>query len=51
MSTTHIRQIADKITSLFQSHLDLTDITDKDSEKESKIRSRCLAAYLDFGKN
>ena len=48
MSTTHIRQIADKITSLFQSHLDLTDITDKDSEKESKIRSRCLAAYATY---
>jgi hypothetical protein len=43
MSTIHINQIANKITNLFQSHLDLTDINDLD--KESKIRSRCLAAY------
>ena len=45
MSIIHINQIANKIKSLFQPYLDLTDITDKDSEKEYKILTRCLAAY------
>jgi len=48
MSILHINQIANKITSLFQSYLDLTDINDKDSDKESKIISRCLAAYATY---
>lgn len=45
MSIIHITQIAEKIKNLFQSNLDLGDLTDKDSEKESKVLTRCLAAY------
>jgi hypothetical protein len=45
MSIIHINLISKKIKDLFESHLDLTDISDKDSDKESKIISRCLAAY------
>lgn len=45
MSIIHITQIAEKIKNLFQSHLDLSDLADKDLEKESKVLTRCLAAY------
>ena len=45
MSILHITQIADKVKKLFQSHLDLNDLTMHDPERETKILTRCLAAY------
>lgn len=48
MSIIHINQIADKIKNLFSQHLDLNDIRDNDLEKETKILTRCLAAYAVF---
>jgi hypothetical protein len=45
MSIIHINQIADKIKKKFESGLDLKDISTKDADRESKILTRCLAAY------
>jgi AIPR protein len=45
MSIIHITQIADKVKRLFQSYLDLKDLSLNDAEIEKKILTRCLAAY------
>lgn len=45
MSIIHINQIGEKIKKLFIPNLDLRDVPDKDPEKETKILTRCLAAY------
>ncbi len=45
MSIIHVNQIAGKITQLFRDKIDLSDITDNDSEKEVKCLTRSLAAY------
>lgn len=44
MSIIHINQIKEKIKSLFESHLDLSDLSLSDTEIEAKILTRCLAA-------
>lgn len=47
-----VNQIKSKLLSLFELHLDLTDIGATDKEREQKILSRCLAAlaiYLQCG--
>jgi hypothetical protein len=45
MSVIHVNQIADKIKKMFMPHLDLKDLPAKDSEREIKILTRCLASY------
>lgn len=45
MSIIHIKQISNKLKKLFESHLDLEDIKPKDTERDIKVLSRCLAAY------
>jgi hypothetical protein len=45
MSIIHINQIQKKITDLFQSDIDSTDIGVNDKERNEKILTRCLAAY------
>ncbi len=45
MSIIHINQIADKVKKMFVPYLDLRDLSAKDSEKELKVLTRCLAAY------
>lgn len=45
MSKIHVGQIAKQITMLFSDKLDLSDIGNKDTDSESKILTRCLAAY------
>lgn len=44
MSTLRVSQIKGKLLSMFEKHLDLSDIGTKDVEREQKILSRCLAA-------
>ena len=48
MSTLKVNQIKTKLRSMFEQHLDLTDISSKDSERDQKILSRCLAAFAVF---
>jgi len=45
MSILHINQISSKIKKLFEDKIDLVDIGYNDQEKETKILTRCLAAY------
>ena len=45
MSILHVTQISKKITELFESHLDLTDIGENDVQRDVKVLTRCLAAY------
>lgn len=45
MSKLHVVQIARRVRSLFEDKLDLTDIGATDNDSESKIITRCLAAY------
>lgn len=45
MSILHVTQISKKITELFESHLDLTDIGGSDAQRDIKVLTRCLAAY------
>lgn len=52
MSSLKVNQIRAKLRSMFESHLDLSDIGATDAERESKILSRSLAAlavYLQTG--
>lgn len=52
MSSLKVSQIRTKLLAMFQSHLDLSGISDTDKEKEQKILTRCLAAlgiYLQTG--
>lgn len=44
MSTLRVNQIEARLKKLFESHLDLSDISPKDKERDQKILSRCLAA-------
>lgn len=44
MSKLKVDQIRAKLRSLFEPHLDLSDISAKDSDRDVKILSRCLAA-------
>jgi hypothetical protein len=45
MSSLRVKQIKSKLLDLFEVHLDLSDIPSSDKERESKILTRCLAAY------
>ena len=45
MSILHVNQIASKIKDLFADKIDLSDIRPTDQERETKILTRCLAAY------
>ena len=45
MSSLKVNQIKTKLRSMFEAHLDLADISAHDSERESKVLSRCLAAF------
>jgi len=52
MSSLKVNQIRAKLRSMFEAHLDLSDVGATDTERESKILSRCLAAlavYLQTG--
>jgi len=52
MSSLKVNQIRTKLRGMFESHLDLKDISAKDQERENKILSRCLAAlaiYMQTG--
>jgi hypothetical protein len=45
MSSLKVNQIKTKLRSMFEAHLDLSDISSGDQDRESKILSRCLAAF------
>ena len=45
MSIIHVNQITGKIKPLFASSLDMSDVPSTDPEKETKLLTRCLAAY------
>jgi len=52
LSSLKVNQIKQKVRSMFEPHLDLSDIGAKDAERDQKILSRCLAAlaiYLQAG--
>lgn len=52
MSSLKVNQLRQKVRSMFESHLDLSDISTQDAERDQKILSRCLAAlavYLQAG--
>jgi AIPR protein len=52
MSSLKVNQIKSKLCALFESHLDLTDISTVDRDRDNKVLSRCLAAlavYLQSG--
>lgn len=44
MSQLRVNQIRQRVLEMFESHLDLRDIPVHDTDRESKILSRCLAA-------
>jgi hypothetical protein len=48
MSILHVKQIVGKLQPLFENKIDITDVRDKGVERESKVISRCLAAYADI---
>jgi hypothetical protein len=45
MSVLKVNQIRSKLRTMFEPHLDLSDIGSQDPESEPKILSRCLAAF------
>lgn len=45
MSSLKVRQIQSKLRAMFESHLDLTGISQKDAQRDIKILTRCLAAF------
>src|SRR5579871_4407750 len=52
MSSLKVNQIRAKLRSMFEQHLNLSDISAHDQERDNKILSRCLAAlaiYLQTG--
>jgi len=52
MSSLKVNQIRAKLRSMFEAHLDLSDLKATDQEREQKVLSRCLAAlaiYLQTG--
>lgn len=48
MSSLKVNQIRAKLRSMFEGHLDLKDVGIADSDRDSKILSRCLAALAIF---
>lgn len=52
MSQLKVNQTRNKLLAMFELHLDLTDLTGNDPQREQKVLSRCLAAfaiYLEAG--
>ena len=52
MTQLKVSQIRQRLLSLFEAHLDLTDLSTSDTERETKVLSRCVAAlaiYLRAG--
>lgn len=52
MSVLKVNQIRTKIRSMFEPHLDLSDLSTADPERDQKILTRCLSAmaiYLQAG--
>jgi AIPR protein len=52
MSSLKVNQIRSKLRSMFETYLDLSDLSATDAEREQKVLSRCLAAlaiYLQAG--
>ncbi len=52
MSSLKVNQIKNKLRSMFEAHLDLSDVPAHDAERDSKVLTRCLAAlavYLQTG--
>lgn len=45
MSIIHVNQIGAKIREMFEEYLDKSDLNEKDPEYQTKILTRCLAAY------
>lgn len=45
MSALKVRQTEAKLLEMFEKHLDLTDVGEADSDRRTKILSRCLAAF------
>lgn len=45
MSIIHVNQIASKVRTLFADKLDLADLNQRDKEYDTKVLTRCLAAY------
>lgn len=45
MTTLRVKQIKSKLLELFEKHLDLSDIGSADKDRETKILTRCLAAF------
>jgi len=45
MSSLRVRQTRDRLWQLFEQHVPKNDIGDKDPERETKILTRCLAAF------
>ena len=45
MSQLKVNQIKTKLLSMFEAHLDLSDVSSSDAEREQKVLSRCLAAF------
>ena len=48
MSSLKVRQVKTKLLELFEPHLDLSDLSTIDKDRENKILSRCLAAHAVF---
>ncbi len=45
MTSLRVRQIRSKLRDLFESHLDLRDLGSADKDRETKVLTRCLAAF------
>jgi hypothetical protein len=45
MTSLRVKQIKNRLLELFESHLDLSDISLTDKEREVKVLTRCLAAF------
>ncbi|ELR2994327.1 hypothetical protein R3Q50_005524, partial [Klebsiella oxytoca] len=45
MSIIHVNQIGSKINNLFSDRIDKGDLNPQDKDVQTKILSRCLAAY------
>lgn len=48
MTVVKVNQIKTKLRTMFEEHLDISDISLKDKEREVKILTRCLAAFAIF---
>ena len=44
MTQLKVKQIRQRLMSLFETHLDLTDLSATDPDRDTKVLSRCVAA-------